>query len=418
MEDSTDEVGVLRAVEKLVVSNVGAVLAGVELGSVPWRVVDASGVEIDAVSRWLADLHASDYSPATLRSYAYDLLSWLRFLAAVDVPWARATRWEVRDWVLWSRVRRNPQRRRGNRGGDHRLPAGSVNPVTGKEYLPDAYGRASINHRLSALSSFYEYMLDADLGPLVNPVPKSRRVLERVDAHTSPMDGPRRRDPAAPYRQRLQRRTPRALNDELYERVFSTLRTTRDRAIVATAVTSGLRSSELLSMRRGLLHVGEQTAEIEPKGGRGVRVLVPIPAPAFVWIARYLAERPLGPPDEPVWMTMRGTPRPLTYWALRQVLERANSVLGSNVTMHDLRHTFCSRLSQDENLTIVELQELMRHASISSTTVYLRPQMAELVEKLQQHWDRPPPPPPSPAAGYNGDDLQVLFGETVGCRGF
>lgn len=413
MEDAADEFGVLRSVEELVVPNVGAVLAGQDTGSTPWRVVDASGAEVDAVSRWLADLHASDYSAATLRSYAYDLLSWLRFLAAVEVQWARATRWEVRDWVRWSRVRPNPQRQRGNRGRDHRPPAGSVNSVTGKVYLPDAYGRASINHRLSALSSFYEYALGADLGPLINPVPKSRRALERVDAHTSPMEAPRRRGPAAPYRQRLARRTPRALSDDLYEQVFSTLRTTRDRAIVATAVTSGLRASELLSMRRGLLHAGELTTEIEPKGGRGVRVLVPIPVPAFVWIARYLAERPPGPPDEPVWMTVQGTPRPLTYWALRQVLERVNSVLGSNVTMHDFRHTFCSRLSQDENLTIVELQELMRHASITSTTVYLRPQLTELVDKLQQHWDRPPSPPPAPAAGYDGDDLQVLFGGPV-----
>jgi hypothetical protein len=36
-------------------------------------------------------------TPATLRSYAYDLLSWLRFLNAVEVAWTQATRWEVRD---------------------------------------------------------------------------------------------------------------------------------------------------------------------------------------------------------------------------------------------------------------------------------------------------------------------------------
>jgi integrase/recombinase XerC len=67
---------------------------------------------------------------------------------------------------------------------------------------------------------------------------------------------------------------------------------------------------------------------------------------AYLWIARYLAERPPGPPAQPVWMTLRGGPRPVTYWAMRQVLERTNQIVGSNVTMHDFRHTVCMRLAQ------------------------------------------------------------------------
>lgn len=139
--------------------------------------------------------------------------------------------------------------------------------------------------------------------------------------------------------------------------------------------------------------------------------MVRISPTAYLWIARYLAERPpVGPPEEPVWLTLRGTPRPLSYWAMRQILERSNALLGSNVTMHDFRHTFCMRLAQDENMTIAEMQELMRHASIASTTRYLRPTVAELVDKLDQHWNRPPPSPqPTPAKGYAAEDLQVLF---------
>ena len=111
-------------------------------------------------------------------------------------------------------------------------------------------------------------------------------------------------------------------------------------------------------------------------------------------------------------MTVRGTPRPLTYWAMRQILERTNELLGSNITMHDFRHTFCMRLAQDENLTIAEMQELMRHAAIASTTRYLRPTLEDLVDKLDEHWSRPPAPPPAPAKGYAAHDLQILFGRT------
>src|SRR5437899_2781952 len=85
-------------------------------GVVPYRLVDAFGVEMAAVSEFLLDLLASDCSRATLRSYAYELLGWLRFLQAVAVPWDRATRAEARDYALWlARTSKPPRRRR--RGG-------------------------------------------------------------------------------------------------------------------------------------------------------------------------------------------------------------------------------------------------------------------------------------------------------------
>lgn len=408
---SFDEPGGPRAVEALAVPTVGAVVRGRKSGDLPWRLVDADGGDVDYAVRWLADLQTSDYSPATLRSYAFDLLSWLRFLAAVEVDWKQASRWEVRDWVRWHQIRRNDQRRRTIRDGANRPAAGSVNPKTNKPYLQDSYSRAYINHLLSSVSGFYEYALDADLGPLVNPVPKSRRDLTRADAHMDLMV-PRTPTRRAPYRQKVPRRTPRALGDALFDEIFTQLKSTRDKALVATAVGSGMRASELLSMRRGWLHAGTQTAEVIPKGGGGIPVMVPVPAPAFVWIARYLAERPAGPPTEPVWMTVQGTPpRPLTYWALRQVLERVNATIGTNVTLHDFRHTFCTRIAEDEQLTMTDLQALMRHASLTTTQIYLRPRMEDLVEKLEQHWNRPPAPPPTPAIGYNPADLRVLFGK-------
>ncbi len=45
----------------------------------PWVLLDADGSEVESVSSWLTDLHASDYAVSTLRSYAYDLLGWASF---------------------------------------------------------------------------------------------------------------------------------------------------------------------------------------------------------------------------------------------------------------------------------------------------------------------------------------------------
>lgn len=109
----------------------------------PWVVVDSAGVPVGPVSAFLRDLLACGSSPASCRSYGYDLLRWFRFLAAVEVGWrGRAQRSEVRDFVLWLRTCHN--RARDRRRPDMPAP-GSVNPRTGKAYLRAGYAPATIN---------------------------------------------------------------------------------------------------------------------------------------------------------------------------------------------------------------------------------------------------------------------------------
>ena len=105
------------------------------------------------MTEFLRNLSASDCSPATLRSYAYEILGWLRFLQAVDVPWERATRAEARDYALWlARARKSPRHRR--RGS----PApGTVNPVTAKPYLAETYAISTRRHARAVIHAFYEY---------------------------------------------------------------------------------------------------------------------------------------------------------------------------------------------------------------------------------------------------------------------
>ncbi|WP_405805457.1 tyrosine-type recombinase/integrase [Streptomyces sp. NBC_01187] len=95
---------------------------------------------------------------------------------------------------------------------------------------------------------------------------------------------------------------------------------------------------------------------------------------AFSWLALYLGElaqeghRP--EPHEPVWWTRRGPLRPLTYTALRAVLNRINERIGANVCLHDLRHTLCRRLVDDPGLSLVDAQQVMRHRRITTTSGY------------------------------------------------
>lgn len=209
-----------------------------------WRVLFPESEHV-AASGFLRDLAASDCSVRTLRSYAYDLLRWFRFLHSRWTPWERAERIDVREFVEW--LRETPVQQRLNRGTDAPAP-GSVNPLTGKASLGTTYAARTINHQLSVLFGFYEWACAADLGPLVNPVPAQRtRAGGRVAAHHNPMEDfvIHRR---ATYRQKTPRPTWRAIPDDAADALFGALRSHRDRALVSFWLSSGSRATELLGL--------------------------------------------------------------------------------------------------------------------------------------------------------------------------
>ncbi|MER5925456.1 site-specific integrase [Streptomyces mirabilis] len=78
-------------------------------GAVPWLVLDEEGRAVEPIRRFLIDFVARDNRPGSVRSYAFDLLRWWRWLRVVQVEWDRATSAEVRDFVLWLRVTTKPR---------------------------------------------------------------------------------------------------------------------------------------------------------------------------------------------------------------------------------------------------------------------------------------------------------------------
>jgi hypothetical protein len=116
----------VRDMARLDVARVGKVE---ETGDrlMPFRLLDGQGVEVPAVTEFLHHMLADDASPASLRSYAYELLSWHRFLHAVKVPWHLAGRVEARDFASWLKIAKKPP---PQRRPDAPAP-GSVNsPIT------------------------------------------------------------------------------------------------------------------------------------------------------------------------------------------------------------------------------------------------------------------------------------------------
>lgn len=396
-----------RNVEELIVARRGR-LEPIEGCAHPVRLLDDSGREVPEVTEFMRDLVAGRGTSASAVSYAKALLRWWRFLAAVGVAWDQAGPIEVRDFVLWLRVAAKPNpRRRGP-------AAGTVNALTGKAYLGVGYAPRTIDHNLSVVSAFYDFHAETGNGPIRNPMPAARSATgDRPDAHHNPQE-PFARRRRGVYRQRLPKRIPRGVSDAQFNALFAAMTSHRDRAILAFYVSTGVRASELLGLTTDQVDVGSQLIGVIRKGSRALQ-LIPASADAFVWLRLY--QQQLGgvvTSGGPVWQTLRGAPRALTYGAMRAVMLRANERLGgANWSLHDLRHTAAKRMISDPAMSLSDVQWVMGHAHITTTQIYLEPSEEQVVLRVREHHRRladPPAPPSPPSGGYRPDALAALLG--------
>jgi integrase len=380
----------------------GSVAAG-QAADLPFVVMDADGREVEPVSAYLRDLALGDASRLTCRSYAFDLLRWHRLLWMLKTPWEKATEAEVAVLVGWLRQAPNPQRRR--RSADS-SPPGSVNLKTGKPALRAGYAPRTINHALTVICGYYSFHSRFGAGPVINPVPVSAE-RRRALAHRSPLE-PVPAVRRARLRQKVPAQAPRAIPDHRWEELFAEMGCDRDRALLEFYVSSGARAGELLGIGLEDIDWPGQLVYVISKGTRE-RQPVPASPDAFRYLGRYLAADGLPAPGQPVWRTRRGQQRPLTYWAMRRILQRANDKLGTNWTLHDARHTAATRMAGDERLTLAEVQATLRHAHLDTTGRYLTARVEDMHDKLAEHYARPRPQRIY-AAGYDPADIKAVFG--------
>jgi integrase len=407
--------GAGRDLAVLVVPRVGRLVETVGVLDEPYRLVDAAGVLVAPVSVFFRELLASGRSVATVRSYGMDLLRWWRFLAAVDVGWDRASRIEARDFSCWIQATTKPQRVTTGPTVS-RKAAGAANPVTGKSSPGSQYAVTTVAHSETVLRTFYEFHLEAGTGPIVNPFPLDRsRRSGRANAHHNPMTE-FRRDRVGRYRPRVPQRIPRGIPDERFDEIFAALSSDRDRALVAFWVSSGVRASELLGMRVADVDPGQQVITVVRKGTRAVQQ-VPASPDAFVHLRIYQqAMRGLVPAGrtQPLWWTLRRPYRSLAYHAAHRMFERVNASLGSDWTLHDLRHCAARRMARDPDLPLSDVQAVLGHAALTTTQLYTAPDQDEVVEHVLAHHARQaqrreqPPPPAGP--GYDPQSLAILWG--------
>ena len=204
----------------------------------------------------------------------------------------------------------------------------------------------SIQRRLSAARSFYRYLL-REARVATNPAasvgaPKSRR---RLPKSLSPDE--------------VARLVEIAPNDR---------GACRDRALLELLYSSGLRLAEIVALNLTDLP-GDGTVRVTGKGGK-VRV-VPVGRLAQAALHAWIAVRaPWARPQESALFIGAGGGRIGARAVQRVVARRARAQgLAQPVHPHMLRHSFASHLLESSG-DLRAVQELLGHASISTTQIY------------------------------------------------
>ncbi|HEV2228875.1 MAG TPA: tyrosine recombinase XerC [Steroidobacteraceae bacterium] len=219
----------------------------------------------------------------------------------------------------------------------------------------------SIQRRLSAVRSFYEFLLRERAGEAAQGQRGRRgaRVLANPALEV--------RAPKAP------RRLPHALDADQMARLLEIPAggglTARDRALMELLYSSGLRLAELVGLDLGDLDLRDRTVRVLGKGRKSR--IVPVGRLAAAALRAWLKEREaLAAAGEPALFVARTGKRlgpravqaRVDYWAKRQGL-------GVHVHPHLFRHSFASHLLESGG-ELRGVQELLGHSDISTTQIY------------------------------------------------
>ncbi|HTW33920.1 MAG TPA: tyrosine recombinase XerC [Rhizomicrobium sp.] len=272
---------------------------------------------------WLASLaHERRMSAHTLVAYDHDVARFLEFLS-------------------------------GHQGG---LPTerslAKLSPADIRAFITerraDGLSSRSVRRALSAVRSFFRYLTREAI--LENPAARSVR-------------GPR-----------VPKSLPRPLSIDDAARTLEEAAThdvewlaARDVALLTLLYGAGLRISEALSLKRGDAPLGEALTIL---GKRSKERIVPVLPVVREAIAAYAKDIPFsGKRDAPLFLSRRG--KPMSAREAQALMQRLRGRLGlpERATPHALRHSFATHLLSNGG-DLRSVQELLGHASLSSTQVY------------------------------------------------
>ena len=321
-----------------------------------WRLKGATAADGDLVNDYLAYLADRNYSPRTIRAYAFDLLSFSRWLAEDGTGIEEVTT----DTLLCYLAACRAATLAGQHGG---------NVVSIRSGRAVGYAPSTVNRRMAAIAGLFSFRQMRD-PEAVNPVPRGAAARRTATGERSGQLGhlarPRARNQ---LRVREPRRLPRGLDPAETKALLGSFRTDRDRAIAGLMLFSGLRSAEVLGLDVSDVDIGRGWVRVIGKGDKERRV--PLDPDVASLVQTYLlAERPETAARR-LFVVAKGPHRgrPLSAEGLRRVFRYHREIAGVPAGHpHALRHSFGTALNS--GCSLQSLMAMLGHVSAEMSLRY------------------------------------------------
>jgi integrase len=305
----------------------------------PFRVVDQNGRDVEWINRYLDQERVRGVADSTLRSYAHDLLHFLRW------------------WLTGQKTSGITQQ--------------ALTESTFLDYIRFQVGQdpppaaASINRRVGTVER-----------ALRREFPEAAQLIAPAFQHwywrRSRLGYGRPRPALTQLRVKTPKRLMVPLAVDAVARFWSSFRTSRDLAIVGLMLLHGLRSCEVLALNREDVHIPDSQIQVLGKSKK-IRML-PLTRESLDLIIHYLhLERP---PycGEALFVSLKGPARGnrMTPAGLRSLFRYHRQTTGvAQANPHRFRHTFASDMIR-AGISLPALMQLMGHAQIQTTLVYVQ----------------------------------------------
>jgi len=292
------------------------------------------GVTDALVEQFLNYLRAErDASPLTLRNYSADIRAfrdWFEEKFKRSPDWTRIDPFHLRGYLVHLSERR--------------------------------FDRATIHLKVSALRSFFRWLVRAEhvkQNPLIGlTLPKKHRKLPKfltVQQVQSLLNAPLAEVGAS----RRLARTTSAEKDRVW-------RAWRDKAILETFYSAGLRVHELVQLNDDDVDLLGEVVRVRGKGKK--ERLAPLGGPAVETLRKYLELRGRSSRG-PVFVNRFGGR--MTARSVQRMLKKYLLAVGLDPSLspHKLRHSFATHML-DAGADLRSVQELLGHANLSTTQIY------------------------------------------------
>jgi site-specific recombinase XerD len=283
------------------------------------------------------NLQTNHYSAFTVRNYKGYLEVFGRFLNENNVPFDEISRQTIVSYKAYLAARGRNTAKPGNH--------------TNRQLAP-----CTINYKLIGLRVYLRYLISIGY-----PCPLAPEVVENLKAPSQRLQVPEFKDLV----RLIEAPVPKSSIIEL-----------RDKAILETLFSTGLKVSELVSLNREQIDLVRKRFGLKGKGNK-IRILF-LPNPAAQWIGRYLQSRrdhfkPLFIRHSGELDTRKSGERMrLTVRSIQRIVIRYTERCGLSIkaTPETLRHCFATYVA-GEGANPVPLQFLFGHESLDGITRYV-----------------------------------------------